>query len=271
MDIDGIKNLISGYRAGKSPILENSLTVYYNPDLKRAKISPFYTYNDTIREGSCDELVASAYLNIRERFPSVYPIRSAIFLPNFYKDISTTHCILFVDSTNIMLNHDYMVDDDATNLTFSENALIVDPSSGFTELYSNFKHHWRDWYTEGRYIFEIKSLTNLNYPLEYSRAAFLDTASFFPIGETSNKEPIILIPKFADNSFSLDVNVVGPSYTYSISSCAFTDEKPVFDSNKLRNFMPENSNSFKFLQMLQNAEVIKTNDPLELKFDVVIK
>lgn len=169
MDVEGLTEIIAGYEYGQFNILDNGLTIKYNPVCKKVKFDPFYRHGFNPTKGSCVELMNTAYTAIRKKFPQYHVMRASGKDAGFFKMKGATHHFLLLFDSDPLPGCYQITHQNQIKKVISDNPLLVDPSFGYVIPYANSRY-------------TVKELVNQGCEVPYSNTAVLEDAEAIPLG-----------------------------------------------------------------------------------------
>jgi hypothetical protein len=192
MDTEALSALIEPYEYGQFNVLDNGMQITYNRIARQIKLDPFYRHAERPTQGSCSELMVSAYLDIKERFPDAHVTRVVGTEPRFFNG-SSTHCFLFVSEGDLMDGRKYTQNPTDIEDVVSQDPLIVDPSFNKVGPLSD------SGYT-------VINLRNEGHKSNYFDSVILNQGSGVPLGISSNGALVGLTVNFA-SPYLMDIVV----------------------------------------------------------------
>jgi len=248
MDTRQWTDLVSQYAYGKFDILDNAMQIGCNRKTEQVKFDPFYHYDSRPTRGSCSELMSTAYLDIRARYPNVHVTRVTGTEPDFFKDPAFKHCFLFVSDGDLMNGqYDTREPKDIEDVV-SLNPLVVDPSFQRVVPLSDSGYN-------------VQRLMNQGCRVSYSNTGVLNQNQGVPLGIDSYGKIVYLIVNFNSPQI-MDIGTQEPGSNIGQYRLNSTDLDQLFkDDPKI----------LRFIELLRRREISESKQSFEVENDIIIE
>ena len=207
MYLGRLDTIISQFEYNQLNLLENPtpIRIKINPNSKQAYFEQFYRHDKKPKQGTCSELMNTAFLELRDELYFYTIIRASGQESDFFKWDTSNHCFLLIYNSDPMKGESYTENQEEIMSALSKNPLLVDPS--FKRVIP---------YNESGYT--IRKMMNHDCNVSYSNDLILGEGQFVPLGTISNGGILYLTLNFGFES-SIGVGVQfpkSPIFTYSL-------------------------------------------------------
>lgn len=180
MYTNNFKELVANYVYGQFNILENEMTILYNPKTRQIQFDPFYNYDVHLKRGSCSELMNIAYSEILKKYPELHVTRVVGNDPNFFINPLSKHCFLFVSERDLMNGKSYSHEAEDIEQVIEQDPLIVDPCFKTVVPFSDSGY-------------KVQKLMNQGFRVLYSNKCILSHDRGVPLGFDAQGNLVFLI------------------------------------------------------------------------------
>jgi hypothetical protein len=247
MDIEALREVIADYRYGQFSILSNGMTLRYNPRTKTALCNPYYHWDPTRKDGTCEELANTAYYEIRVRLPELQVFRATGFPASFFH-ICLVHHFLVVTDKAVAKPGNEIITTDRIDRKLNRHSVIVDPSF----------HLVRNYESSG---YSIETMFSPGFPRECSKSALLRYDEGIHLCDAKKREIILFGLYFHEN----DILRIAVQQDSGEIECF------PLSSKKLDKRFSQESTVMLFLEFLRGINPIETTEELKATIDTVIR
>ncbi len=240
IDIESIEQILRPYKYNQLNIFDTLPTATYNSEARQVLLNPFYRFEQFPTEGTCSELMQSAYRSIRDKHPNYYIYRCSGNDPEYFFENETNHCFLVVSTEDILDGKDDTQDEKDIEKIISQNALLVDPSFKLLKYLPKSEY-------------KIKRISNDNCTFYHSTATLIERNQGVPLAIDSKKRLLALMPYFGEE-FSFQIGLqpaLGMCWLYEITN-------PFFQ----KSFAEKDKPLLEKLKKIENIPKIKTSELL---------
>ncbi len=248
IDVNSLTQILSSYIYSQLNIFDTPPIATYNLEKKQVLLSPFYRHELFPVEGTCAELMQSAYRTIRDKHPSYHVYRCSGHDSEYFFENEAKHSFLIVSRDNILEGKDDTQDKKDIEKIICKDAFVVDPS------FKRIKHISQSGY-------KIKRISDENCVFHYSNDRLIEKNEGVPLAIDSKKRMLALIPYFGED-FSFQIGVKPP-----FGICQFYDVTNPFFQNS---FAEKDKTLLEKLKRIDEISAIKTNETLKTEETVKI-
>jgi hypothetical protein len=243
--IHKLQQMVSRYRYRLAGVLEDKCTFTYNEKEGELMITPMYRYHDLPREGSCIELMFTAYKQIRKDIPKVHVSRVAGTEPSFFP--RGPHAFLLVAAYDAFPGVSMSTHRGHVKAVLEADPILVDPSFRRVGRFRKFDYH-------------IIEMQNHDYTSFLPRGMVIGEHETLPLLYSSGE--LMLIGCSPDGSSVIDVHFRTPD----------KKERPYeLNSPDLDARVADNAEQLEFVRALRQKEIRTTDERLYVDFDVALK
>ncbi|MCK5107662.1 MAG: hypothetical protein KAQ83_02965 [Nanoarchaeota archaeon] len=180
MDVEGLTKLVKKYEYGQFNLLDGNFEISYNPITDVLTFDPLYRHGTRPTSGTCAELMATAYLEIPEKFPGIHLTRVLCRDPIYFNDEGDPHSGLLASEKDLMPGEIVTNNPEVIEKVNAQNPLLIDPSLQMVKplLESGYSIHM---------------LTNPSFKLEYFNSHSFGLGGNSPLGFDSKGNLVHLI------------------------------------------------------------------------------
>jgi hypothetical protein len=243
--IQKLRQMLSKYKYRLAGVLEDKCTFTYNEETGRLMVNPSYRYLDLPKEGSCLELMFTAYKQIRKQMPDVHVYRVSGTEPSFFP--KGHHAFLLVVAYDAMPGISMSTQLGHKMEILKADPILVDPSFRRTGRLKRFDYN----------IFEIQ---NHDYTSYLPAGIVIGEHETLPLLYSSGE--LMLLGCSPDGSSVIDIHFRTPN----------RKEKPYdLNSPTLDARVAGNAEQLEFVRALRQKEIKTTDERLYVDFDVALK
>ena len=103
-----LRQIISRYTYGELDLLENGMEIYFNETDWEMLLYPFYRHTGYPIQGSCTELMNTAFKDIKSLHPEYNLTRVIGNDPDYFNDLTAEHYFILISDKNLMGKEDFI-------------------------------------------------------------------------------------------------------------------------------------------------------------------